>query len=330
MSRLHICNTFFEAELESGLLRPLRDWLRVSPVVLQLQFLPLVYGSSDDRILVSDLPDTPDERLCTLEKAEGPIEDWGPSLAIQAWAKTKGIEYRIPDWEIVKKINSKIFSFEESPKLPGSALLKDVKEAMRWIEKIEGPKVLKTAFGTAGRGHFHVGKDKRLDEFLKKQTVPVIGEPWVERVFDFSTQWKGGNLLGVTVFENEWNGTYKCTLAGPWKPWRKGSFDWALEEHLAIAKPLVEKIKKLGFAGNLGIDAYVYRWQGKERLQPVVEINGRKTMSWAALQVQQTRFPEKTIRFCYGKSEKGLLPMELKLVGRVVRFPRQISLVVLD
>lgn len=326
MSRLHICNTFFEAELESTTLRPLAEWMRISPVVHQLQFLPLLL---ENQILVTDLPENPNPRLCTLDNPPltCQIEDWGPSLAIKTWAKSRGIPYEIPDWEIVKKVNSKIFSFEESPKIPGATLLHNPSEVSHWIVKTPGPKVLKTAYGTAGRGHFHVGKDKNLEGFLKKQTLPVIGEPWVERVLDFSTQWKDGELLGTTIFENEQNGTYKCTIAGPWK---SQSFDWALEEHLAIAKPLVEKIKKLGFSGNLGIDAYIYRWEGKEKLQPVVEINGRKTMSWVALQVQKNRFPEKRVRFSYKKCEKGLLPSTLQLQGRTIRFPRQISLAILD
>ena len=78
---------------------------------------------------------------------------------------------------------------------------------------------------------------------------PLIGEPWVERVMDFSTQWQSGSLIGVTLFENEPNGTYKGTFAGDVEP-------WALEEHLAVAKPLVEKIKHLG-----GVLILCTKWQ---------------------------------------------------------------------
>src|SRR5579872_4469996 len=207
MSQLHICNTFFERELEANSTRSLAEWIRSHPIVLQLQFLPLLYAAPTDKILVSDLPDNPDPRLCLIDHPppNSVIEHWGPSLAIAAWAKKQAIPYHIPDWELVRKINSKVFSFTESPKLPGAALLNTQEEIKAWIESTPGHKVLKTPFGTAGSGHTLNPDVKRLYK------VPIIGEPWVERVMDFSTQWHNGELVGVTVFENEPNGTYKGT-----------------------------------------------------------------------------------------------------------------------
>ena len=329
MSVLHICNTFFERELETASVRPLADWMRSQPIVLQLQFLPLLYADLQDSILVSDLPPNPDPRLSLLDSPpSGPIEHWGPSRAIAAWAKKHSIDYTISDWEIVQRINSKIFSFSESPKLPGAALLATESEAAAWIEHTPGPKVLKTAFGTAGTGHFHIrvkGKDPNLAAYLKRQfdqKLPVIGEPWVERLFDFSTQWLLGEsieLLGATRFENAPNGQYLATIAG------ETSFGWELEEHLAIAKPLLKKIARLGFSGNLGIDAFVYHSEGKEKLHPIVEINGRKTMSWAALQIQRKKHPGGTLRFFFSKGSEGLLPKTLNVKGKTISFPYQLS-----
>ncbi len=318
MSLAHICNIFFEQELEEIISKDLISWIRSHPIVLQLQFLPLLYADPTEIILVTDLPERPDPRLCLLEKAPRveKIEDWGASRSIAKWAKERNIPYQIPDWEIVRTINSKIFSFQESPKLPGSALLNGEIEVGKWIESFQGPKVLKTAFGTAGRGHFHVGKDRDLQGFLRRQRDPVIGEPWVERVFDFSTQWKNGTLLGATVFENEPNGTYKGTRAGE-KEKIFGPYLWALEEHLQIARPLVKKIERMGFFGNLGIDAYIYRWEGKEKVQPVVEINGRKTMSWVALQLHKEKFS-------FERTHTGALPQELEVNGKRIRFQRNI------
>lgn len=324
MSPAHLCNTFFEKELESEARRPLAAWLRSHPVVLQLQFLPLLYAGENDLILVSELPENPDPRLYLLGEAPGEIEleTWGFSRAIADWAAERGVAYTLPDWELVRKVNSKIFSFCESPQLPGAALLHTASEAEAWIEKTPGPKVLKSAFGTAGTGHFHVGKEEGLMKFLNRQfslKLPVIGEPWVERNLDFSTQWKDGKLLGATVFENDPDGTYRSTRAGLQA---MGGFEWALEKHLESAGPLVERIFRMGYRGHLGVDAYVY---GENRVQPVVEINGRKTMSWAALEIQRKRHPDRTIRFSYGPGNEGLLPQSLG--GKP--FSRQISLVLL-
>jgi hypothetical protein len=292
MSRLHICNTFFEQELENLSTRPLDAWLRSHPVVAQLQFLPLLYARPEDKILVTSLPDAPDPRLCLLDQPPSGyhIEHWAPSLAIAAWARQHHIPYPSFDWETIRTINSKVFSFTESPKLPGAALLQTDAEVRAWLNATPGPKVLKTPFGTAGRGH--IRNVKRL------YITPLIGEPWVERVLDFSTQWLEGKLLGVTIFENEPNGTYKSTYCGDVE-------SWALEEHLAVAQPLIEKIGQMGYRGHIGVDSYIYQWEGEKRVQPVVEINARKTMSWVAMQLPQKRLS-------YIASTSGLLPSHLE------------------
>ncbi len=304
-SPLHICNTFFEKELETRDKKPLAEWIRSHPVVMQLQFLPLLYAGPNDPILVSDLPRDPDPRLC-LEPPPGTthIEHWGPSEAIARWAKSHHIPYTIPPWNVVQKVNSKIFSFTESPPLPGAALLETGQEITQWIAKTPGPKVLKTPFGTAGRGHVLNPNVKRL------YIGPLIGEPWVERLQDFSTQWKDGALLGVTVFENEPNGTYRGTFEASVET-------WALEEHLAVAKPLIEKIAKLGYSGYVGIDSFIYLWEGKKRVHPIVEINARKTMSWVALQM-----PQKRLYFTH--IQDGLLPNQLSVRGKTVQFSRNV------
>jgi hypothetical protein len=290
MSRVHICNTFFERELETDSNRPLAEWIRSHPIVLQLQFLPLLYAGPSDRILVSDLPENPDPRLCLIDHPppNAIIEHWGPSRAIAAWAKKHNLSYNIPDWELTRTINSKVFSFTHSPKLPGASLLSSQEEIKDWIETTPDPKVLKTPFGTAGNGHILHPNVKRLYK------LPIIGEPWVERIIDFSTQWENGQLIGLTVFENDSNGKYKGTYEGNVEP-------WALEEHLKAAHPLIEKMERMGYSGNIGIDAFIYLWKGEKRLHPIVEINGRKTMSWAALQVGQKRL-------FYTHSPTGLLP----------------------
>ena len=67
MSGLHICNTFFERELASKSKKSLKGWIRSHEIVMQLQFLPLLYAGPEDRILVSDLPDNPDPRLSLID-----------------------------------------------------------------------------------------------------------------------------------------------------------------------------------------------------------------------------------------------------------------------
>ncbi len=330
---LHLCNAFFETEIEESVFgcppRSLKNWLYMHPMFLQLQFLPLLYASQEDVIFVSDLPENPDPRLRLIDDGpiSGKIELWGSSLSVQSWMQNGSIDFRMPDWEVVKRVNSKIFSFLSSSSLQGSALLTNLQEVMLWMEKTPNPKVLKTAYGTAGRGHFHIGKRQDLTSFLKRQFaahLPVLAEPWVERVLDFSTQWVLGNeivFIGATIFENRADGSYLATLAGK----EFGDFKWALEEHLAIIKPILQEILDLGFFGNLGVDAFVYRKEGNLRLHPVVEINARKTMSWIALCIREKYFPKDAIRFSFEKGFcEGILPQKLCARGKEICFSHQI------
>lgn len=327
MSLLHICNSFFESELEAPNPRPLSDWFSIHEVILQLQFLPLLYAGPNDRILVNAYPANPDPRLCKeIEpNSDLSIDSWGPSLAIGSWAKKHHLRYPMPDWNVVQTVNSKEFSFLQSPKLPFAELLATKHEVTAWIQTTPGPKVLKTPFGTAGNGHFHIDSGRNLDKFLSQHLPkrPLIGEPWVERIFDFSTQWKIGDridYLGATIFENLSNGTYLATYAG--KPF--ADFRWALDEHLATAQPLLAKIQAMGFFGHLGIDAYIYLWEGKRKCQPIVEINGRKTMSWAALAIQQKH--NRPLRVSFEKGSQGALPSETVIGEKQIRFSRQLTL----
>lgn len=289
MAKIHICNTFFESELEESSQRPLRVWMDSNPIFSQLQFLPLLYAAPDDKILVTALPKNPDPRLTTKMEGFSEIEDWGASISIHQWAKEHHLPYTSPPWEHMRTINSKVFSFTHTPKLPGAALLNNEEELREWIEKTPGPKVLKTPFGTSGKGHtIFLNPVKRIYKF------PLIGEPWVKRCLDFSSQWFNQKLLGITRFESSSKGSYRRTYEGPVPK-------WALDEHLKVAKSLIEKT---GYYGHIGVDAFTYLHGKEERIHPVAEINTRKTMSWIALQL-----PQKSL--AYQKPNSGLLPSHL-------------------
>lgn len=297
MGRLHICNTFFEEELETGGIRPLKEWFNSHPAMKQLQYLPLLYAGREDQILVSELPENPDPRLC-LKASGAEIDSWGASLSIAKYAQDYGHSYRQPDISVVRSIQSKRFAFEQCP-LPGAAVLSTEREVEQWIARTEGRKVLKRMLGTSGRGHCFV--ERGYQSFIQREFAsgrPVLAEPWVNRTMDFSTQWEIGDtidLIGVTRFETSATGSYLATLAGPFQ----SEF---LDEHLEVAWPVVQKIRGMGFFGSLGIDAFVY----DDQLHPIVEINARKTMSRVALEIQRAH--DRTIRMSFEKKPGGLLP----------------------
>jgi hypothetical protein len=292
MPSLHICNTFFEQELEAAQMRPLKNWLCSNPQIEQLQSLPLLFAGPEDKVLVTHLPT--DARHCHIDKPPNlPIVDWGASGAIAQYAKKHGLSYAHPNLDLVRQIQSKSFAFQCHP-LPGAALLYTPQEVSTWMEKTPGPKVLKRVLGFAGRGHFFSGN---LDSFLARefsQNRPVLGEPWLSRTLDFSSQWEVGEtvqLIGVTQFEASQRGTYLATLPV------EERYRHFIDRHLEVAWPIVQKIQKMGFFGSLGIDAFVY---GNGQVHPIVEVNARKTMGRVALEIQKYRGPVR-MSFTRGK-----------------------------
>lgn len=349
MPRLHIANTNFEWELLQPVKMEPQEAFKIHPLAQQLQFVPFYYASAEDGIVVT-APPSPDfaevlnrlgitpARLHAFDELDfskyAILESWGPSLILKRWAEKKGISYSIPDWKTVKTVNSKKFSFLLSPRLPGAELLQNADQARHWILSQKGKCVLKTCYGFAGTGHLLLPKGeksigKSLD-FLKREWslgFPVVGEPWVERLLDFSSQWfiHGPNkieYLASTRFESDARGCYRCgysgeerELFGKWKPF--------LDEHLAIVKPIVLKMAQMRYLGNIGIDAFVYQHNGPQ-LHPVVEINGRKTLGWFAHTLQQRQFPGKLMRLEYAANARGISLLPKALENQTQPFRRRL------
>ena len=353
MDKLHIANTFFEWELETAPKMSLSEAFLQHPIFRQLQFLSILYADKNDFVLLSDLPDasywedlsakgiaippyfTLDEKKFSKDFT---LESWGPSQLVAEWAARRSLRYEIPDWQIVKRVNSKQFSFEKSPRLPQATLLSDEIQTRHWLQSAKGKKVLKTCFGVSGKGHLLIDERtswEKIHSFAVKEwnkQLPVIAEPWVKRVLDFSTQWhidQTGNLsyIGPTICKNDDRGRYQFNLVGDEKSLFPTHLPFLLEHKKAV-EDILRSIAKMGFFGNIGIDAMLYTLdENPDRilLHPVVEINARKTMGWAALQFQKRYFPNETVRFSFSSSQKGFLPefVESKQ-GKKVGFSRNI------
>lgn len=330
LSKLHLANTHFEQELSSRGAFSLEKAAARHPIFAQLQFLPFLYGAAGDGVAVTELPDpeflekrenSPKLHLLS-EKGPLPyqtVDSWGASLAVARFAKEHQLSYVIPDWEVVREVNSKAFSFAKSPKLPGAALLYTEKEVQQWQESLGGPKVLKSCFGVSGQGHLFLDKSSplQLSRFLHKVGLPVIAEPWVPRLLDFSTQWmllEAGKIeyIGATLCENSALGRYVANRVGDEKE-LFGENLCFLKEHSAVARELLSKMAELGYFGHVGFDAMLYEEAGKKKLHPIVEINARKTMGWVALQLQRRFYPSAQISCSFRPSleEGGLLPKAL-------------------
>ncbi len=355
--KIHIANISFEEELASPLKAPF-SWLESSPLFLHLQYLPFLYGSPEDRVIVTHAPaqtfwDTleqvgiqpPSPHLHSQKlKILHPLEAWGMTPNIQQWAEIQGVPYEMPPWEIVQAINSKVFSFRHSPQLEGSRLLYDLDELLAWQQEQSGPKVFKTCYGVSGNGHFLLSPSSQnrllqlpFMSFVQKEWdcgLPVIGEPWVQRILDFSTQWKIDRFgkmtyLGHTICENDTNGRYRATLVGDPEQ-LFGPFLNYLHEHIVIANDLLKTIAAAGFFGHVGFDAMLYQKENKILLHPIVEINARKTMGWVALEMSRRHFSNRPLRLGLVNAKTTFLPLlPTVLLDSSVRFRKQLSLTLL-
>ncbi len=359
-AKLHIANTFLERELENPFKAnenpslAMMQCLQQNPVFLQLQFLPFLYAEEGDAILLSNPPDEsyaairkryglPDLKVVYIEDASIPpgltLEPWGASELLARWAATKHLNADMPAWESVRSVNSKAFSFVHSPKLSNAALLHNRDEARLWLETTTGPRVFKTCFGLSGRGHLIIDtKDlsEKASAFLErewKQKLPVIAEPWVKRVLDFSTQWMVGkdksiSFIGSTVCENDERGKYRANRVGN-PHFLFGEHMSFLEKHKMIAIEILAKVAEKGYFGHAGIDAMIYEHpeDASLLLHPIVEINARKTMGWVSIAFQQKYHPDKIVEFCFLPTAEGLLPNAIELSNKNrISFSRNIQI----
>ncbi len=364
IQKLHIANTFFEWEIEQSLRTPgsgpqvISDILCSNPIFCQLQFLPFLYADENDTVLVSDPPPPeyaairevfglPNLSTVTLDESchlnELHIEPWGHSELIAQWANSQRLHYSMPSWDNTKATNSKAFSFLHTPRLPHSALLRNTHEAEAWLTETAGrQRVLKTCFGVSGRGHLLLPSDiaplrKKIDLFLEKEwncNCPVIAEPWVDRILDFSTQWvispsRAIDYIGSTICANDVKGQYcsntvgdESSLFGPYLPF--------LQHHKTEAQHVLNTMGGLGYFGNVGIDAMVYIHPEtlSAHLHPILEINARKTMGWTAIIFQKKYHPNRSLKFQYRNGLNGILPSyTAKANGKRTEFKKNINII---
>lgn len=332
MITLHIANTNFETELEQPTSLSLIELLTKPKFAIQLQYLPLLYKEKDEGILATHKPKEILDNFYLITdysfSKNDKIVSWGYSKSIAELSLKRGFNYNLYDEKTIKKVNSKIFSFEISPKLEGAKLIDNVND-------IPDYGVLKNAYGFSARGHFHLDGKKDPKPFLLKEFSKgnkVIWEPWVDRVLDFSTQWfiaDNGQIsyLGATILKNHPGGSYLGTLCGDEKL-LFGKYQSFLKDHIDVAKTVLEKVKAEGYLGNVGIDSMIYKDLFKDKLHPIVEINARKTLGYALLSYW-LKNPTKEIFFSYftasENAKRALLPSSVFLEDKKITFDRQLT-----
>jgi hypothetical protein len=174
--------------------------------------------------------------------------------------------------------------------------------------------VTKAALGLAGHNAIRLWEPELLA--VQRQWLAralqngrqLVIEPWLERELDFSIQLEMGprslKLCGYTGLINDRKGQFQAN-------WAAANCDRRLPGNVAalfrepadisgrlqrlyhdILSLLEAELQCAGFAGPVGIDAFVYRTpEGNCRLKPVVEINPRYTMGRLTLELMKRTCP---------------------------------------
>lgn len=328
MAKLYIENTFFEEEILCPN-KSLYSLFHSHPHILQLQFLPLLYANKEDTVVVSNYPET--SYLKTLKNPPNLmlLEEFistRPLEKTSLWAPSKALcsNLTLP-FSHAKKIHAKSFCFENTKKLPFSILLYTPTEVRTFLEKNNKPKLLKTIYGKSGSGHFRFPSSRRnLNSFLNREFShkrPIIGQYWMEKCLDFSTQWQINKesicLIGKTIIENTFDGSYLKTHLNQ----DSSLLDRFYKQHLKEAMELLLKAQKIGFIGPIGVDAMIYK---EDTLQhQILELNARKTMSLIALNIAKK---QKLSSLAFQKGKNGLLPTFLKNSKKTTYFPNNLQI----
>jgi uncharacterized ferritin-like protein (DUF455 family) len=174
--------------------------------------------------------------------------------------------------------------------------------------------IVKQTLGVAGHNAIRLLEPKMTASQLRWITHTLengqrlVVEPWLERKSDFSVQLEmqtsGLKLLGYTGLTNDWRGQYQGNWALP-------SFNRHICINLVRVFPRVPDIerrvqrlyseivfnlqgelRRLGYFGPIGIDAFVYESSdGECRLKPIVELNPRYTMGRLTLELMRNVAP---------------------------------------
>jgi hypothetical protein len=198
-----------------------------------------------------------------------------------------GLADGLPDVEVVRRVNSKLYSNQlvVDLGLPGAgravASAAELAEAVRAILP-DGPALIKDPYGVSGRGSVTVGDDRlcaRLVGHVQRQEeagaqVALLVQPVLARAADFSCHFEvapaGMRVRGVQQMDNE--GMSFRSVRSP---------DPALLERLEragqwrIMAEVAAALRAEGYVGPVCVDGMVL---DDGRVVPLLEINARKSM----------------------------------------------------
>ena len=192
--------------------------------------------------------------------------------------------------DIIKKINSKVYSYELNKKLKvnyeGIIITNsnEMLEKFKIINKGNGV-VLKEPYGVSGKGNLFINSEailNRVTRFIESQEkkglkTSLIMEPFLDKEEDFSCQFtigKNGSFSLVSVqkmlnFKFNYGGSYKAD---------EDFIKWLEDQgYINIMKEVGKELYNDGYFGDVCVDSMILK---DGEIVPIIEINGRKSMGF--------------------------------------------------
>ena len=205
----------------------------------------------------------------------------------------------VPAPEAAAEVNDRRFdlalSEELGCRLPGSRAVASARELDAHLVTTSVERwVLKARFSAAGRwrvvhlgGAMTPGTRRRVERLFARHGGLVF-EPWMERTLDvgYAAALTPGGSARVSCHRLLVGGAGRFRglelIAGGGTgcdPWLTSRESARLER---VLDGVADALRRAGYSGPFGVDAWRYRRPGGETLHPLGEINGRLTFGWVA------------------------------------------------
>jgi hypothetical protein len=218
---------------------------------------------------------------------------WNGMAMKMSEAYHESIKNRMPLPEVVKKVNSRLYSSELEMKIDPGSYESHVCHTLSEIEKLVGRPsdrewLLKTNHGNSGIGHRRIGpKQEFPSAWIERELAleePLILEPWYNRIMDIGSNFEltpEGEVKGLVFHEtlNTDTGAFAGVRLYPNEAWLE-SWRGKIED---TVRRVAEGLFHEGYMGPVSLDSFVWKDEnGDRRLRSLVEINARHSMALPA------------------------------------------------
>ncbi|HEX4959492.1 MAG TPA: hypothetical protein VF173_01540 [Thermoanaerobaculia bacterium] len=237
----------------------------------------------------------------------GPLEELLPVEETLAWGAIEEAAVAI-----AAAVHHRAFCLQVAEQigcaLPGARMVESISELNRLLVSPHAPQswVVKSPLSASGRERYierngpaiYAPKFRRTVERLFARHGPLLFEPWMDRTADFGVSAHlmetGLRIVGIHGQRVDVKGQFAGIDLQP------NLFPAELDRLLETVESVAAALRRAGYRGFFGIDAWRYRKEnGEETLHPLGEINARMTFGLVAWTLAER--VEGAVRLLFGR-----------------------------